>query len=39
MVAVEKGKTVADKLANMKAKAVVDALANTLAQIHMKTLG
>ena len=39
MVAVVKVKTVADKLYNVDAKALVDTLANTLAQIHMKTLG
>ena len=39
MVAVVKVKTVADKLGNVEAKGLVDTLANTLAQIHMKTLG
>ena len=39
MLAVVKVKTVAYKLANVEAKALVDTLANTLAQIHIKTLG
>ena len=39
MVAVVKVKTVADKLDNVDAKSLVDTLANTQAQIHMKTLG
>ena len=36
MAAVVKVKTVAEKLANVEAKALVDTLAKALAQIHMK---
>ena len=39
MVAVVKVDTLADKLANVEAKAVVDTLANTLAETGMQRLG
>ena len=37
MVALVKAETLADKLANVEAKALVDTLANTLAEIEMQT--
>ena len=39
MVAILKEKTRADKLCSVEAKAVVDTLANTLAETEMQTLG
>lgn len=39
VVAVVKVKTLQNKLANVKAEALVDLLANTLLEIEMQTLG
>ena len=39
MVAIVKEKTRANKLSSVEAKAVVDTLANTLAETEMQTLG
>ena len=39
MVSVVKFKTLGDKLANVKDKALFDLLANALAEIQMQTLG
>ena len=39
MVALVKKKTLADKLCGLEAKALVDTLANTLAETEMQTLG
>ena len=39
MVAILKEKTRADKLCSVEAKAVVDTLANTVAETEMQTLG
>ena len=39
MVAVVKEKTLADKLCSVEAKALVGALANTLGETEMQTLG
>ena len=39
MVAIVKEKTLSDKLFSVEAKALVDTLANTLAETEMQTLG
>ena len=39
MVAIVKEKTLADKLSSVEAKALVDTLANTLAETETQTLG
>ena len=39
MVVIVKEKTLADKLSSVEAKALVDTLANTLAETEMQTLG
>ena len=39
MVAIVKKKTLSDKLSSVEAKALVDTLANTLAETEMQTLG
>ena len=39
MVAIVKEKTLADKLSGVEAKALVDTLANTLAETETQTLG
>ena len=39
MVAIVKEKTLSDKLCSVEAKALVDTLANTLAETEMQTLG
>ena len=39
MVAVVKVETLTDKVANVEAKALIDTLANTLAEIEMQILG
>ena len=39
MVALVKKKTLANKLSSVEAKALVDTLANTLAETEMQTLG
>ena len=39
MVAIVKQKTLADKLCSVETKALVDTLANTLAETEMQTLG